>query len=96
VLKAVTVERDNGKTIETITREPDGTLISKSIEQSNDEGTEIRITEYDANDAIKSITLIARALDSYGNWVVDDKYWVNPKDGSKKLVQTMRRAITYY
>lgn len=94
--RTVTVVRDNGKTIETITYEPDGTLTSKSIERRNDEGTEIRITEYDAKYAIKSITLITRMLDSYGNWVVDKKFLVDPKGGSAKLIQTTNRNITYY
>jgi len=94
--RTVTVERDNGKTIETITYEPDGALRSKLIVRSNDEGAETRSTEYDANGAIKRIALITRTLDSYGNWVLMNRFLEDPKDGSKKLIDTTSRTITYY
>jgi len=94
--RTVTIERDNGKTVEIITYEPDGALRSKRIVRSNDEGTEIRSTEYDANGAIKSIYLTTRTLDSYGNWILMNRFQEDPKDGSKRLIDTTSRTITYY
>ena len=94
--RTVTIERDNGKTTETITYEPNGKLDGKIVVRSNDEGTEITFTEYDANDAIRMVGLIKHILDSYGNWVVNDTFLEEPKDGSKRLIQTTRRTITYY